>query len=118
MKADATLIVVWWLWLVAALLALPLPIEFAVALGTRGLESVQSSGIGGGGFALLTLSALLAIVSFPPLLVLSPLYALLLWNRRKQGVPLSARFWVPVYGSALLVAMLTFMLLSVGRTIR
>jgi hypothetical protein len=114
MKVDGTLVVVWWLWLVPALLALPLPVEFAIAVGMRGLESVQSSGIGGGGFALLNLPAVLALVSFPPLLVLSPLYALLVWKRRKRGVTVSARFWIPVYGSALLAATLALMVVSVS----
>jgi hypothetical protein len=109
--AEPALVVVWWLWLVIALLALPLPVEWAVAVYTRGLDSVRSSGISGGGFALIGVPAILALVSFPPLLVLSSLYAFLFWNARRRSVRLRAWFWVPIYGSVMLIAVLSLMVL-------
>jgi hypothetical protein len=112
-KADSNVVVVWWLWVVTALLALPLPIQWAFAVTIRGLDSVFSEGIGGDGFAILSVSALLTLVTSPLLLIISPLYAFLFWSRRRQGVRLSARFWIPLYGSALLAAMLSLMVLSV-----
>lgn len=112
MKADSTLVIVWWLWLVPALGVLLLPVEFAVAVCVRGLDSVQSSGIRGGGSAFFDLSAVLVLLSFPPLLILSPIYALLFWNRRRRGAPLSRRFWVPLYGSVLLIVALALVALT------
>ena len=114
-KAESTLIVVWWLWLMTALLALPLPVEWAVAVFTRGLDSVLSTGISGGGFALIGVPALLALLTFPPLSVLSPLYAFLFWKGRRRGVRLRAWFWVPIYGSVVLISMLLLIVLLAVR---
>jgi hypothetical protein len=112
-KADSALVTVWWLWMAAALLASALPLEWAIAVLSRGLASVQSLAIDGGGFALLSGSALLTLLALPPLSILSPVYAFLFWNRRSRGAHLSARFWLPIYGSALVVVMLSLMVLSV-----
>jgi hypothetical protein len=118
MKPDSSLVIVWWLWLVPALMVLILPLAWYFALLTRGLESVLSSGIGGGGYATLGLTVVPFIFGCPPLVVLSLLYGLLFWRHRKRGITLSARFWVPVYGAALLLVMVTVMVvvgLSRGR---
>lgn len=109
MKPDSLLVIVWWLWLVPALMVLLLPLQWYFALATRGLDSVLSAGIGGDGFAILGLTAVPFIFGSPPLVVLSLLYGLLFWRHRERGVTLSARFWLPLYGAALLLAMLAVM---------
>jgi hypothetical protein len=113
MKADSTVVVVWWLWMLTALLALPLPMMWAAAVCTRGLESVRSSGIGGGEIAPLSmLPALLALFTSPALVILSSLYAFLFWNRRRRGLRIGARFWLPIWGTVVLLVMLSVMVLS------
>jgi hypothetical protein len=109
MKPNSILVVVWWLWLVPALMVLIFPLHWYFALLTRGLESVQSSGIGGGELAIVGLSALPFIFGLPPLVVLSLLYGFLFWRHRQRGTVLSARFWVPVCGAALIFLMLAVM---------
>jgi hypothetical protein len=109
MKPDSILVIVWWLWLVPALMVLLLPLEWYFALITRGLDSVLSSGIGGDGLAALGRTAVPFIFGFPPFVVLSPLYGLLFWRHRQRGITLSARFWVPICGGALLLVMLAGM---------
>jgi hypothetical protein len=117
--ADSSLVIVWWLWLLPALMVLILPLTWYFAVLTRGLESVLSSGIGGDdGLAILGLTVVPFIFGCPPLLVLSLLYGFLFWRHRQRGITLSARFWVPVYGAALLLVMVTVMVvvgLSRGR---
>lgn len=110
MKPDSLLVVVWWLWLVPALMVLQLPLQWYWALATRGLESVLSSGLGGDGFAILGLTAVPFIFGSPPLVVLSLLYGFLFWRHKERGIALSARFRVPVYGAALIVVMLAVMI--------
>ena len=114
MKADPTLVVVGWLWLACALPAVPFPVTFIVALLGRGWASIASSGIGGGGFALLNVPAVLTLLSFPPLVVLSLLYAFLYWRRRERGVRLGRRFAIPLYGSVLLASVYALMVAMVG----
>jgi hypothetical protein len=117
MKPDSSLVVVWWLWLVPALMVLLLPLQWCFAVLTRGLESVLSSGIGGGGFAILGLSAVPFVLGSLPLVVLSLLYVFLFWRHRQRGIALGARFWVPIYGAALilvLLAVMVFLTLSHG----
>lgn len=112
-KADSSLVILWWIWLVAALLALPLPMGFYVALCIRGLDSIASSGIANSGFALLSLPAVFALFAVPPFLIVSALYAFLFWSRTKRGATLSARFWVPIYGSVLLATLMLLMVFLV-----
>lgn len=111
-QPDSVLAIVWWLWLVPALMVLPLPLQWYFAMFTRGPESVLSSGIGGGGFAIFGLAALPFIMGLPPLLLLSLLYGFLFWRRRERAVALGVRFWVPIYGSALLLVMVAVMTLA------
>jgi hypothetical protein len=110
MKPDAILVIVWWLWFVPALMVLILPLQWYLALLTRGLDSLLSTGISGDGFAILGLSAVPFILGFLPLVVLSVLYGFLFWRHRERGITLHARFWIPICGSALLVVMLTIMM--------
>jgi hypothetical protein len=109
MKPDSLLVIVWWLWLVPAVMVLLLPLQWFFALLTRGLDSVFSSGIGGD--TRLALTALSVIFGSPPLVVLSALYGFLFWRHRERGITLSTRFWIPLYGVALLVVMLAVMLM-------
>lgn len=108
-KPSSMLVVVWWLWLVPALMVLLLPLQWYFALLTRGLESVLSSGIAPGGFAIIGAAAVPFIWGFVPFVILSLLYVFLFWRHRERGLVLSVRFWVPLYGAALLVALLTVM---------
>lgn len=102
----------WWLWLLPALVALVIPVELFVSVATRGWEDVRSSGIAGGEIGLVYGSGIFTVLSFPVLLVVSPLYVFMFWRRRERGVPMSRRFWVPIYGSALLVVVWGYLVLS------
>lgn len=110
-KPDPSLVIVWWLWLVPALMVLLLPFAWYFALLTRGLESVLSSGVGGDHFAILGPTAVPMILGFPPLVILSAIYGFLFSRHRARGVTLSARFWIPIHGTTLLVVMLAVMLM-------
>src|SRR6187549_3661143 len=104
-KPDSLLVIVWWLWLVPALMVLFLPLQWCFALVMRGLDRVWSTGIGGDGFAILGRTAVPFIFAVPPFVVLSVLYGFLFWRHRERGIALHARFWIPIYGGALLVAL-------------
>jgi hypothetical protein len=114
MSADTSLRVVWWLWLVPAILALPLPFDLVIALCTRGWGSVQSSGIGRGGFAIVDLASVVSGLSALPLAMVSLLYVFLFWRHRERGLRLSARYLVPIYGSVafVMIAMVLWVLAS------
>ena len=112
-QPDSILVIVWWLWLLPAVMVLLLPLQWYFALLTRGLENVLSSGIRGDGFAILVPTAVPFLFGAPPLVVLSLLYGFLFWRHKERGIPLTARFWVPVYGTALLFVMLAVMVLLV-----
>jgi len=111
--APSALRVVWWLWLVPAVFALVMPVEYLVAVCIRGLDDVRSTGIARGEMGLIYATGIFAVFSFPPLLVLSPLYIFMFWRQKEQGVALSRRFWVPVYGTALLVVVWAALVLPV-----
>ena len=111
MKPDSLLVIVWWLWLMPAVMVLLLPLQWYFALVTRGSDGVLSSGMGGNGFAILGFTAVPFIFGSPPLVVLSVLYGFLFWRHRERGIALSARFWIPLYGAALLVVMLAVMVM-------
>jgi hypothetical protein len=114
-EPHSSLVIVWWLWLAAALMVLPLPVQWYAALLTRGLEAVSSSGIGGDGFAILGSTAVSLILGGPPFVIISLLYGFLFWRHRERGIPLTTRFWVPIYGAALLLVMLAVMVLAHSR---
>lgn len=101
-KPNTALNVVWWLWLVPAVGALVVPVEFVVSVAIRGWEDV--------GFVFV-IGMFATVFSFPPFLVLSPLYIFMFWRKKEQGVTLSRRFWVPIYGTALLVVVWAAMVL-------
>ena len=109
MKPDTLLVVVWWLWLGPALMVLLLPVRWGFALLIRGGESVSSSGIGGDGFAILGAAAVPFILGILPFVLLSLLYGFLFWRHRERSIALSARFWVPIYGSIFIVLILGIM---------
>ena len=104
-KPQPLLLVVWWLWLVPALMVLLLPLKWWLAWFVRGRESVLLSGADGGGVAILGASALPFIVGILPFLLLTLLYGFLFWRHRERGISLSARFWVPIYGTAFILAL-------------
>jgi hypothetical protein len=109
MKPDTILVVAWWLWLGPALMVLVLPVRWGLALLIRGRESVASSGIGEGGFAILGAAAVPFILGILPFVLLSLLYGFLFWRHRERGIALSARFWIPIYGSTFVVLILIVM---------
>jgi O-antigen/teichoic acid export membrane protein len=111
MKPDPLLVVVWWLWLVPALMVLLLPVQWCLALLSRGRESLLSSGVGGDGFAILGSAAVPFILGILPFVLLSLLYGFLFWRHRERRITLGARFWVPIYGSTFIVVMLGVMAL-------
>ena len=111
-KPDSSLVIVWWLWFVPALLVLVLPLRWFLALLARGLEGVLSTGVEGDGFAIFGRSVVPAFLATPPLLLLSALYGFLFWRHRERRIPLAPRFWIPVYGSALLFVMIAAMVLA------
>ena len=78
--APSALRVVWWLWLVPAVFALVMPVEYLVAVCIRGLDDVRSTGIARGEMGLIYATGIFAVFSFPPLLVLSPLYIFMFWR--------------------------------------
>jgi hypothetical protein len=104
-RPHPLLLVVWWLWFVPALMVLFLPLEWWFALLVRGRESVSLSGVDGGGVAILGASAVPFLFGILPFLLLSSLYGFLFWRHRERGIPLGARFWVPIYGAAFILVM-------------
>jgi hypothetical protein len=117
-NADSPLLLVWWFWLPPALMELPLPLRYFHAVCTRGWESVATTGIGGDGFAILGFTGLLTLYGLVPFLFLSALYAFLFFRRKRRGVKLSARFWIPIYGFVSIVAALSLLLIIASANAR
>jgi hypothetical protein len=117
-NAGSGLLLVWWFWLPPALMELALPVRYFHAVFTRGWESVATTGIGSGGFAILDWTATLTLYGLVPFLFLSALYAWLFWRRKQRGAKLGARFWVPIYGFVSIVAAVALMLIIASANAR
>lgn len=101
MTPDTRFILVWRIWRVLALMTLPYLLQIIATLSMPEWESVPHF-IGVACYTLLIFTSLLYMLGRLPLLIVSPLYVCLFCQRRAQGVPMSARFWVPIWTSVVL----------------